>query len=477
MANVDTAADDAEKIKALRRVFQVQRVAFAKDRSPQPAERRRRIEALIEMMLANRTAIGDALIEDFGSHPRAAADLIEILGVTGRARYVLDHLEEWMQPEPRDTDPAVFGTASAYVAWQPKGVIGNIVPWNFPFDLSVGPLVEMLAAGNRAILKPSEFTPACGALLARMIADTFDPELVHVALGGRALSEAFAALPWDHLLYTGSRRVGREVMAAAARNLTPVTLELGGKCPAVLAPGTIDARSVASVIGAKLIKNGQMCVSVDHAFVHRDELETFIDLAKSHMAQVAPGHSRSEDCTGIISDRHFDRLQGMLDEAAAWQTRLVRLDPSGETDRASRRMPLTIAVDPASDLALMQEEIFGPILPVIPYDDIDGVVDLINDGERPLGLYLFADRRMADVLVARTHSGGVAINGCAMQSALPSLGFGGSGASGMGRHHGVDGFREFSNPRGVVVRGEGDLVDAFFPPYERTATLVEAALS
>ena len=469
-------ADDVRAIADLAVAVERQRAAFADDRAPDLAERRRRLEALIAMLLAHRAAIGDALIADFGAHPRPAADLIEVLGVVGRAQYVLDHLADWMQPEARDTDPAIFGTAQAFVQRQPKGVIGNIVPWNFPFDLSVGPLVEMLAAGNRAVIKPSEHTPACAALLQGMVADAFPPDLVHVVVGGQPLAEAFAATAWDHLLYTGSPAVGRRVMAAAAQTLTPVTLELGGKCPALMAPGTVDAGNVAAVIGAKLIKNGQMCVSVDYALVHRAEVDAFARQARAYMDATSPGHSRSDDCTGIVTQRHRARIERMLAEATERQVRVVPLEDAATPDPADRRLPLSLVIDPPADLQLMQEEIFGPILPVVPYDDLDEAVVRINAGDRPLGLYVFADAGLAGDVLARTHSGGVTVNGCAMQSALPSLGFGGSGTSGMGRHHGIDGFREFSNARGVVIRGTGDRVDAFFPPYDQAAALVAAAL-
>ena len=457
--------EDQEAIDDLRTAFQRQGAAFAKDRSPSLDQRRTRLEALVAMMLENREAIATALVADFGAHPEAASDIIEVMGVVGRAQYVLANLEAWMAPEPRDADPSVFGTARASVRFQPKGVIGNIVPWNFPFDLSVGPLVEVLAAGNRAIVKPSEYTPACGALLAAMVDAAFAPDLVHVVRGGRVLSEAFAAMPWDHLLYTGGPAVGRQVMAAAARNLTPVTLELGGKCPVLLTPGTVNARNVGAIIGAKLIKNGQMCVSVDHVMVHRDELDAFVDFARSHMDRTAPDYASGSDCTGIVSNRHRQRLAAMLDEASARRVRIVMLGEGEGRDRSDRRMGLSLLIDPPSDLAVMREEIFGPILPVVPYDDLDKTVMSIASGDRPLGLYVFADEALAETILDRTHSGGATVNGCAMQSALPSLGFGGSGTSGMGRHHGIDGYREFSNPRGVVIRGEHDMVDAFFPPY------------
>jgi coniferyl-aldehyde dehydrogenase len=464
-------------IADLRAAFDAQRAAFALDRDPPLAERRRRIEALIGMMLANRERISAALSQDFGAHPVPASDLIEVLGVVSRAQYVLANLEAWIAPSPRETDVGFLGTSRAYIQQQPKGVVGNISPWNFPFDLSVGPMIEMLAAGNRVMVKPSEYTPGCGALLAQMVAQTFESDLVHVVQGGLETAKAFAQLPWDHLLYTGSPNVGRQVMAAAARNLTPVTLELGGKCPALLTPGAVDARSVESIIGTKIIKNGQMCVSVDYCLVHRAELEAFVDHATAFMQVAAPSYSRSDECTGIISLAHLERLQGLLGQARDRHARIVTLERDQGVDTVTRRMPMALVIDPDLDLDLMREEIFGPILPVVAYDELDAAIEIINAGERPLGLYVFGDPSTAERVLAQTSSGGAAINTCAMQSALPSLAFGGVGMSGMGRHHGVEGFREFSNPRGVFVRGEGDMIDTFYSPYAKAAAVVEAILS
>ena len=470
--------NDAAAIQQLRSVFDVQRAAFANDRSPNLAVRSERLQALIGMMAANRERISKAVAEDFGAHPVPASDLIEVLGVIGRAAYVLENLEAWMHPDKRHMDAALFGSARAEVRYQPKGVIGNIVPWNFPFDLSVGPLVEMLAAGNRVIIKPSEYTPACAELLSEMIASTYDADLVTVVAGGIELATAFSATPWDHLLYTGSPGVGRLVMAAAAQNLTPVTLELGGKCPAIFTPGSVTAANVESAIGTKIIKNGQMCVSVDYCMVPRGDVQTFVDEAKAFMAKAAPAYSRGDECTGIISPRHLARIEDMLGEARERQVNIVELEDNGVIDPDTRRMPISLAIDPPGDLRIMQEEIFGPILPVVPYDDLDAAIASINAGERPLGLYIFSnDAALADRVIADTHSGGAAVNTCAVQSALPSMGFGGSGMSGMGRHHGIEGFREFSNQRGVVVRGEGDMIDAFYSPYAKAAAIVSATLS
>ncbi len=469
---------DAAAIDDLHAAFAAQRRAFAADRSPTLAERQSRVGKLIPMLLTNRARIADALAQDFGAHPVGASDLIEVLGVVGRAQYVLARMEEWMRPQPREADAALFGSGHAYLQLQPKGVVGNIVPWNFPFDLSVGPMIEMLAAGNRVIVKPSEFAPACAELLAEMVRETFDPTLVHVTVGEHELARAFSAMPWDHLLYTGSPNVGRMVMAAAAPNLTPVTLELGGKCPALMTPGSVTARNVESIVGTKIIKNGQMCVSPDYALVPRADLGAFVDHARAFMARVAPDYARGGEVTGIISLRHLDRLEALLQDARDRQSQVVTLEANASSDRATRRMPMSLVIDPALDLRLMEEEIFGPILPVVPYDDLGQAIERINAGERPLGLYVFGDdSAQTDRVIAQTHSGGVSVNACALQGALPSLGFGGSGMSGMGRHHGLEGFREFSNPRGVVVRGEGDMIDAFYAPYARASAIVDHLLA
>jgi coniferyl-aldehyde dehydrogenase len=468
---VDARVDDGPAIADLHRVFSLQRKAFRADPFVSADARRVNLVALASMVVGHRDAIRAAMVADFGAHPDLFTDLVEVLGVAGRAAYAAEQLDAWMAEDERFVDPAFYGTARAGIRFQPKGVVGNIVPWNFPFDLSVGPLVEMLAAGNRVIIKPSDYTPACAELLARMVADTFPEDLVSVAVGGLALAKEFPTLRWDHLLYTGSPEIGREIARAAAENLVPVTLELGGKCPAIMTDGTVDADNVRSVVGTKLIKNGQMCISVDYVLVPRTQVDAFVDHASSYLNDQLPDYASSADCAGIITDRHRSRILSLVDEARSAGTRLVTL--GGEPDRGSRQLPLTLAVDPPQHLRLMREEIFGPILPVIPYDDLDQAIADINAGERPLGLYVFArDPELADHVLAQTTSGGACVNACAVQGALPSLGFGGVGHSGNGRHHGIDGFREFSNPRGVVVRGTGDLTDAFLPPYGPVAQAI-----
>jgi coniferyl-aldehyde dehydrogenase len=456
--------DDGPAIADLHRLHALQRSAFRADPYPSAAERQARLGALAAMVMTHRDEIRAAMSADFGSHPELFTDLVEVLGVAARAAYAAEQLDAWLAPDDRPADPAFYGTARAAIRYQPKGVVGNIVPWNFPFDLSVGPLVEMLAAGNRVIIKPSDYTPACAELLRRMVAETFAEDLVAVSVGGLTLAKEFPTLRWDHLLYTGSPAIGREVARAAAENLVPVTLELGGKCPAILTADSVDAASVRSVIGTKLIKNGQMCISVDYVLVPRGQVDDFVRHTSDYLTTELPGYASSADCTGIITERHLDRITAMVDEARDAGARVVSL--GGEGDPATRRLPLTLVVDPPQSLRIMREEVFGPILPVIPYDDLSAALAGINAGERPLGLYVYSqDADLADSVLEQTTSGGACVNVCAVQGALPSLGFGGVGQSGTGRHHGIEGFREFSNPRGVVVRGTGDLADAFLPPY------------
>jgi coniferyl-aldehyde dehydrogenase len=474
-----SATDDAAAIAELHEIVERQRAAFLADPFASLEQRQELLGAVAAMLMSHRTEIQEALSSDFGVHPPVAADLIEVLGPAGRAAYAAEQLERWMSSEPRATDPALYGSGRAFVQPQPKGVVGNIVPWNFPFDLSVGPLIEMLAAGNRVVIKPSEYTPACAELLQAMVRSTFERDRVDVVVGGLELARAFTQVRWDHLLYTGSPAVGREIAKAAAAQLVPVTLELGGKCPAILAEDSVDAESVKQVLATKAIKNGQMCISVDYCLVPRAQLEDFAELAAAHVRESMPGYCQSPSCTGIVSARHLERIGDLLEDARARGCDVRPLEQAADPDPDARQLPMSLVIDPPDDLALMQEEVFGPILPVKAYDTLDEALEYVNGGERPLALYVFAkDLAVADDVLRRTTSGGACVNCAAVHGALASLPFGGVGQSGSGRHHGVEGFREFSNMRGVFLRGEGDLLEAFAPPYGPTAqAVVDAAFA
>ena len=459
-------------VEELHRLFDGQRRATRNGPPPGLADRRRHLATLAEVVVGNRRRIERALRDDFGVHHDALTDLTEVLGVAGQAQYVVERLEDWMAPEVREVDPMAYGTASAVIEHHPKGVVGIVSPWNLPFLLSLGPLVDALAAGNRALVKPSELTPASASLLREMIGAAFDETVVAVVCGEVDLAREFTALPWDHLLYTGSTRIGREVALAAARNLVPLTLELGGKNPVVIAHDSVDAETVTQVLGSKLAKSGQICIAPDYCYVPRRDVDRFVELAREYVAGLGD-YTGSGECASLLADAHADRLRLLVDEAGARGGRVVVLGDEGSW-ASERRMPPHLVLDPPQDCRLMEEEIFGPVLPVVPYDDLEEVVEDLGRREDPLGLYVFSqDLELARSIIARTRSGGACVNTCVVQGVLPSLGFGGVGASGYGRHRGIEGFREFSVARGVVVRGStGDAIHAMFPPYSGLAQAI-----
>jgi len=462
----------ARAIAQLDNAFTRQRNAFRVAAAPTIEERREHLGALAAAMLSNRKRIQDALSDDFGVHPTQLTDLTEVLGVAGQAQYVIENLALWAAPQERFVDPATYGSATATMRYQPKGVVGVLAPWNFPFLLSLGPLVDILAAGNRAIIKPSELAPASAEVLAEVVSETFDADRVAVTTGGVDVAQYFSSLPWDHLLYTGNAAVGRQVAVAAAQNLVPVTLELGGKNPAIVHEDSIDIGTVSQIIGNKMTKSGQICISPDYCLVPRSGVAEFVELAQTWVAERMP-YTSTTDCAGMVSARHLDRIVAMLDEARQHNVEVISLEPGADVNTRTRQVPLTLVIDPPDDLQLMTEEIFGPILPVKTYQSLDGAIDYINSKDRPLALYIFAaDEGVAEHVLDTTSSGGACVNTCAIQGVLPSLGFGGSGASGFGRHRGVEGFREFSIARATVIRGHGDLIEAFFPPYSGLAQQV-----
>ncbi len=468
--------DEQAEIDRLSAVLALQRRAQRSAPNVSAATRRDRLQAIIAMVTENRMRIRDALNEDHGVHPELMTDIIEVNGTIARARQALDCLDEWMAPQPRPLD-AGFGTAKAWMQPQPKGVIGNMVPWNFPFEIGLGPVAEMFAAGNRVVIKPSEMTPASAQLLRDMVAQHFDEEVLTTVLGGPSVARAFASAGWDHLLFTGSTVIGREVMRLAADNLTPVTLELGSKSPIIVTPTGLDERAVRSIIGLKLVKSGQVCVSADHVHVQRDQVPAFVDLACKYVRSTTPRHSRSPDCTSIINDRHFARLQSLIADARDQGADIIVPEENAAPDSKTRQMPLTLVLRVSETMRVAQEEIFGPILPVFAYDDIGQVIDRLDRTDKPLTLSIFGrDQSEIDRIITSTVSGGVSVNGAALNTACINLGFGGVGASGIGRHHGIEGFHEFSSPRAMFVRGEEDHIEVIFPPYREAAQAAVAMM-
>ncbi len=462
-ANAQIIGCDTKAITSLNNSFQLQQGAFLADEYPSLELRLHRLQLLKDMFIVNRERIQAALKADFGNHPELSSDLLEAGSVFGRIEYVSQNLKHWMKPDNRPLSP-ILGDSKACVVSQPKGVVGIMSPWNFPVQLACGPLVDVLAAGNRAILKPSEVTPHCSQLLAEMIADTFDEAVVTTAIGGVSLAEHFSTLRWDHMLYTGNAHIARKVMANCAQNLVPVTLELGGKSPAILDASKIDAQAAKYIAGAKATKRGQVCVNVDYCLVPEDQLTQFIELMSAQFRKMGPDNGAQQACS-IVNERHYDRLSQLLAGARDAGSEIIQIGE--ESNRQDRNMPFTMVVNPPKDSRIMTEEIFGPLLPILTYKTMDEAIEFVNLGEKPLGIYIFSkDRNTIDNISQNTRSGGVAIN-CVGGQVQAQLGFGGVGESGMGRHRGEEGFREFSNPRGIMELGSRGLLGSMLPPYEQ----------
>jgi acyl-CoA reductase-like NAD-dependent aldehyde dehydrogenase len=450
----------------LDRLFAVQRAAFARSPYPDAHIRERRLAALERLLRENADSIAAAIAHDFGHRSPHETRLLELFPSLEAVRHARRRVRKWMRPRRRATS-LWFRPGRSQLVVQPLGVVGIVVPWNYPVYLALGPLVAALAAGNRAMIKMSELAPTAAGLLDTLVRKHFDPDEVSVVTGDVDAGRAFVALPFDHLLFTGSTAVGRAVMRAAADNLTPVTLELGGKSPAIVAPGyPIDAAAERIMIG-KLMNAGQTCIAPDYALVPAARVREFVDAARRVVAQCYPDPLRTSDYSSIIDARHFARLAGYLDEARALGAEVVMLGPAGAApDATARRMPPTLLVGTPESSRVMRDEIFGPILPVVAYDDFDAALAYVNARPRPLALYCF-DRDEVRIrrVLAETTAGGVTVNDTILHIAQEDLPFGGVGPSGMGRYHGYDGFLTFSNQKGVFRQARLNAMALFRPPY------------
>jgi coniferyl-aldehyde dehydrogenase len=459
--------------RELDQIIARQRSAFLRDGPPSLKQRRADLKRLRAAILARRTELERALDADFGHRSRHETATLEMVSVVLSIDYLHRNLHRFMAPTRRHVAMA-FRFASARIEYQPLGVIGIIATWNYPFQLAVMGLATAIASGNRTMLKLSEFTPETNRLLAGMLAETVSEEQVAVVTGDAAVGAAFASLAFDHLLFTGSTAVGRAVMRAASENLVPVTLELGGKSPAIVAPGHAHGRTAASIAFGKLANAGQTCIAPDYAMVHEDEAKLFGAAYGRAVEALYPDGPASEDYTSIINDQHFDRLQRLIDDARAKGARIVEVGKRPETaqGRPHTLAPLLV-LGATDDMAIMQEEIFGPVLPVVAYATIDDTVAYVNARPRPLALYYFggdnADRRK---VLSRTTSGNVGINNTLMHYAQDDLPFGGVGASGMGAYHGIEGFRSMSHAKGIYVQGRWNVSDLMRAPFGRVANAI-----
>jgi coniferyl-aldehyde dehydrogenase len=456
----------------MNQVLGRQKAAQLRDGAPTAQQRIERIDRCIGLLVDYRGEIEEALNADFGARSREATSFTDVASSIGTLKHAKAHLTGWMKPERRKTTPALLGLfgAKAEVRFQPKGVVGVISPWNFPVNLTFTPLAGILAAGNRVMIKPSEFTPATSALMERMFGSVFSPEEIAVVTGGPDVGQAFAGLAFDHLLFTGATSIAAHVMRAAAENLTPLTLELGGKSPVILSRTADMKTAAARIMGGKTLNAGQICLAPDYVLAPADRLQEFVAEARKAVKEMYPTIRDNPDYTAIVSQRHYERLTGYVDEARASGAEIIELKPEGEDLRQQehRRIAPTLIIDPGDDLKVMKEEIFGPILPVKRYASIGEAVSFVNAHARPLGLYYFGDDAAErEEVLSSTTSGGVTVNDVVFHVAQEDLPFGGVGPSGMGSYHGLDGFREFSHRKAVYTQLKKDLpqLKALRPPY------------
>lgn len=459
----------------LHRLFALQRAASRREQAPSAGQRRERLARLRRLILANEATFAAAISDDFGTRASAETKLLEILPTLSAIRHASRNLARWMRPQRRRVDPA-FLPGKAWLRHEPLGVVGIISPWNYPLQLAFSPLVDALAAGNRVMLKPSELTPNFSGLLQRLVAEAFDPLEVAVVTGGVEVGQAFAGLPFDHLLFTGSTAVGRKVYQAAAANLTPVTLELGGKSPAIICPDYPLAQAARSIAFGKWVNAGQTCIAPDYVLVPADRADALADGLIAQARISYPTVADNPDYSAMISDAHFARLSRALDEARAAGARVISHQDEGAAGR--RKIGPTVVVGAPDDALFHTEEIFGPILPIIAYRDLDEAIASVAQRERPLALYCFArDSAQHERVLGRILSGGATLNGTLLHVAQESLPFGGVGHSGIGAYHGEEGFRRFSHPRAIFKVGPVNVMERLGPPWGKAAAFAADLLT
>jgi len=452
-----------DALALLEPLFQAQRQAFAANPMPPAAQRRQWLKSLRELLVSNQQALVDALRSDFGNRSADETLLAELLPSLQGIQYASRHLKGWMKASRRKVGPA-FQPAAAKVVYQPLGVVGVIVPWNYPLFLAMGPLVGALSAGNRVMLKLSEATPTTGLLLKRLLERVFPTDLVCVVLGEADVGIAFSRLPFDHLLFTGATSVGRQVMRAAADNLTPVTLELGGKSPAIVSADVPLKDAAERIAFGKTLNAGQTCVAPDYVLVPAHRLDAFVDAYRQAVLRFYPQVHGNPDYTSIINERQLARLNHYLEDAQGKGAHVISLYPPQQNSGRCLAPHVLLGVD--DHMLVMQDEIFGPLLPVVPYERLDEALAYVNARPRPLALYYFGyDKAEQRHVLEHTHSGGACMNDTLLHVAQDDMPFGGIGPSGMGHYHGHEGFLTFSKAKGVLIKQRFNAAKVIYPPY------------
>jgi coniferyl-aldehyde dehydrogenase len=431
----------------IRTILEKQRAAFLASEPYTVEQRCELIDRAISLLVNHEQEIIEALTADFGHRSPGFSKGSDVLSPLVTLKQTRAKLAEWMKAEARHTEQG-----EAWVQYQPLGVIGIVTAWNVPGYMVFSGLAGALAAGNRVMIKPSEFNPHTSALIARLIRSVYAEEEVAVVIGGPDVGQTFCVQPFDHLLFTGATSIGKHVLRAAAENLVPVTLELGGKSPAIVSRTADFKTAVTKVVVGKLLNAGQLCVAPDYVFVPQESVDAFIAVAKAVVAGFLPTLKDNPEYTSIINSRHLERLQGYLSQARNAGVELIELNPADEdfSEATHNKIVPTLLRNPGDDLQVMQDEIFGPLLPIKPYETLNEVIAFINARPRPLALYYFGNDAAEEARVLnRTCSGGVTLNGVMSHASNESLPFGGVGQSGMGAYHGIDGFRTFSHAKAV----------------------------
>jgi coniferyl-aldehyde dehydrogenase len=463
-ANEPAARQQAADASAFKRTFTAMHAATRRSPVVERNRRQARLDALIALVHDNAERFVTAISADFGHRSAHETRLLELFPSLEAVRHNRSHFGAWMKPQ-RKSASIWFRPGRARIIPQPLGVVGIIVPWNYPLFLAVSPLAAALAAGNRVMIKMSEFTPRTGELLAELVAKYFNAEDVSVVLGDASVGADFARLPFDHLLFTGSTKVGHDIMRMAADNLTPVTLELGGKSPAIVGPEYSMAKAAERIMVGKLLNAGQTCIAPDYVLVPAGREQAFIEAARAVVAKCWPDMANTPDYTAIVNDRHYQRLQGYVADA---RERGAQIEPlsTALADDTRRKLPPLALLKVDDNMRVMQDEIFGPLLPVLPYKDLEAAIAYVNQHPRPLALYCFEnDSGRRDRVLDETVAGGVTINDTILHIAQEELPFGGVGPSGMGHYHGMEGFRTFSKQKAVFYQSRLNGMSLFNPPY------------
>ena len=457
----------------MNRVLQEQKDFYLKNGAPSVDLRIDRLERLKLLIMDNRYDFVDALNTDFGNRSKNASMLSDVYGIMPAINQAIKNVKKWSKPEKKSSNfPFGLIGAKSYIKYEPLGTVGMISPWNFPVNLTFVPLVSIFAAGNQVMHKPSEHTPTTSLLLKELCDKSFDQHEFATFLGGPEVGESFTNLSFDHLLYTGGGVVAKHVMASASKNLVPCTLELGGKSPVVIGKSADLKSSAKRIMFGKTMNAGQICLAPDYVVVHKDQKDDFIKETKDAVSEYFPNIKDNDDYTSIINQKHYDRLKALLDDANEKGANIDEINPSNEdfSQQEFFKIPPTIVTNTSDDMKIMQEEIFGPLLPIIEYNEIEDATKLINSKDRPLGLYYFGnDKDEENEILNKTSSGGVTVNNVISHLQQNNLSFGGVGPSGMGRYKSFERFKNFSNPR-AYYKDISFKLDKFFdavrPPYK-----------